>query len=89
MRGSTLLAGLFALSLAGMATDAEARKVPKPVREKAKDYSKRAAEGVAQGEAWDAAKRTARRAKDKLHRKCKNVQGGNNANSTAAVRTCA
>lgn len=74
MRSSLLWSALFAVSVTGIATDANAGRVPKPVKEKAKEYGKRAAESIAQGEAWNATKRGVRKAGNKLRRQCTNSQ---------------
>ena len=80
---------LLALSLsATFVSSADARRVPEPVKKKAKEYAKKAGEAIAQSEAWDATKRGAKRLKEKAQKDCRNTQGGNHANSTASVRTC-
>jgi hypothetical protein len=80
---------LLAVSLSVSATNSvEARRLPEPAKKKAKEYAKKAGEAVAQSEAWDATKRGAKKVKEKLQKECRDTQGGNNANSTAAVRTC-
>jgi hypothetical protein len=83
------LIALLAVSLGTTAiSSVEARRVPEPVKKKAKEYAKKAGEAIAQSEAWDATKRGAKKVKEKMKKECKNTQDGNNANSTAAVRTC-
>lgn len=85
-----LIALLVVSFSAGMATNVEAGKVkvPDSVKNKARDYAKKAGEVVAQSEAWDATKSGAKKLKDKIQKECHNTQGGNHANSTPAVRTC-
>jgi hypothetical protein len=71
-------------SLTGVSAEARVKPDPKKMQE----YSKKAVETIAQSEAWDATKRGVKKAKDRLQKDCRNIKGGNHANSTPAVRTC-
>ena len=69
---------IISLGLTASITEAKKSKV---------ELAKELAAEIARSEAWNKAKEKAKEVYAR-EKKCKNTQGGNNANSTAAVRVC-
>lgn len=97
MRGFRALFGLMALGALSATISPDNAVANQTCRSKkdcaakgARWVAREAAESAIGQTAVNGASRAARRARDAVQRqrRCRNTQGGNNANSTAAVRSC-